>query len=58
MFEFRRLTINTLNGSLIAQDMAHLNLFGREGWEIKAVCRGLTGNTEVIYLERELEDEE
>jgi hypothetical protein len=58
MFEFKRIVINTLTASTTNAGLAELSLLGRNGWQIKAAVRNVTGNSEVIYLERELEDED
>lgn len=55
MYEFKRVTINTLASFTAKQGMAELDALGREGWRIKAAVRNVTGNSEVIYLERERE---
>lgn len=57
MFEFKRFEVNALSGSLVNSAMSELAYLGNEGWQIKAAIRGLTGNTEILYLEREVEDE-
>jgi hypothetical protein len=58
MYEFKRVVINTLAGPTVRQGMTELEHLGADGWQIKAAVRNVTGNSEVVYLEREIEDEE
>lgn len=58
MYEFKRVVINTLVGPMVRQGMAELASLGRDGWQIKAAVRNVTGNSEVVYLEREIESDE
>lgn len=58
MFEFKRVTIDTLAGFQARQGMVELNKLGNDGWQIKAALRSLTGNAEIVYLEREIEEGE
>jgi hypothetical protein len=51
MFEFKRFAFVAL-GPLARRGVADLEKLGREGWQIKAAIRGVTGNEEIIYLER------
>jgi hypothetical protein len=56
MFEFKRVTIDSLTSKQVGYGMAELEHLGRDGWQIKAAIRSLTGNVEVVYLEREVEE--
>ena len=51
MFEFKRFKFVAL-GPLASRGVDELEKLGREGWQIKAAIRGVTGNEEIIYLER------
>lgn len=55
MFEFKRVEITTR--TLVRKGVTELNILGRDGWQIKAAFRDLTGHGEVIYLERQLEEQ-
>lgn len=56
MFEFKRVSIDSLTSKQIGYGMAELERLGRDGWRIKGAMRSLTGNVEVVYLEREVEE--
>jgi hypothetical protein len=54
-FEFKRVVIESLAGKQIDEGLALLNRLGADGWEIRGVVRNVSGNSEVVYLQRELE---
>lgn len=58
MFEFKRVELDTMTGTQKTKSIHELNRLGLEGWEIRGVIRNVTGNNEVVYLQRELEEVE